>query len=173
MSLMNSPFLLQQCPACLVRLTWMGGKWPYSCYFAGCCFQDFFTFARSNLVQFPSSFLSIRFVTIHVVHPYSYIDTAATWKKSRFILSNRSDFHIINGLSIAIHAFGRRISTSLSVDEMLLPRYVNLSTNFRGPPISVEGAIPTLNGGHMHTHTHTYIYIYTCYTRLRLPTLLI
>ena len=32
-SLMSSPLLLQQCPACLVRLTWivfvMGGRWPY------------------------------------------------------------------------------------------------------------------------------------------------
>ena len=32
---MSSSPLLQQCPACLVRLTWivfvMGGKWPYSC----------------------------------------------------------------------------------------------------------------------------------------------
>ena len=33
-SLMSSPLLLQQCPAWLVRLTWivfvMGGRWPYS-----------------------------------------------------------------------------------------------------------------------------------------------
>ena len=38
-SLMSSSLLLQQYPACLVRLTWivfvMGGKWPYSCCFAG------------------------------------------------------------------------------------------------------------------------------------------
>ena len=38
-SLMSSSLLLQQCPACLVRDTWMfyeiGGKWPYSCCFAG------------------------------------------------------------------------------------------------------------------------------------------
>ena len=33
-SLMSSSLLLQQCPACLVRLAWivfvMGGRWPYS-----------------------------------------------------------------------------------------------------------------------------------------------
>ena len=33
-SLMSSSLLLQQCPACLVRVTWivfvMGGRWPYS-----------------------------------------------------------------------------------------------------------------------------------------------
>ena len=38
-SLMSSSLLLQQCPACLVRLTWivfmMGGRWPYSWYLVG------------------------------------------------------------------------------------------------------------------------------------------
>ena len=38
-SLMSSSLLLQQCPACLVRLTWivflMGGRWPYSWCFVG------------------------------------------------------------------------------------------------------------------------------------------
>ena len=37
-SLMSSSLLLQQCPACLVRLTWivfvMGGRWPYSWFSA-------------------------------------------------------------------------------------------------------------------------------------------
>ena len=40
-SLMSSSLILQQCPACLVRLTWivfaMGGRWPYSWCFVGCC----------------------------------------------------------------------------------------------------------------------------------------
>ena len=39
--LMSSSLLLQQCPACLVRQTLivfvMGGRWPYSCCFVGCC----------------------------------------------------------------------------------------------------------------------------------------
>ena len=43
-SLMSSSLLLQQCPACLVRLTWIvfmiGGKWPYSWCLVGCCRQD-------------------------------------------------------------------------------------------------------------------------------------
>ena len=43
-SLMGSSLLLQQCPACLVRLTWivfvMGGRWPYSWCLVGCCCQD-------------------------------------------------------------------------------------------------------------------------------------
>ena len=53
-SLMSSSLLLQQCPACLVRLTWivfvMGGRWPYSWCLVGCCHQDLFNIARSILV---------------------------------------------------------------------------------------------------------------------------
>ena len=40
-SLMSSSLLLQQCPACLVRLTWIvfaiGGRWPFSWCLVGCC----------------------------------------------------------------------------------------------------------------------------------------
>ena len=53
-SFMSSSLLLQQCPACLVRLTWIvfviGGRWPYSWCLVGCCFQDLFRIARSILV---------------------------------------------------------------------------------------------------------------------------
>ena len=52
-SLMSSSLLLQQCPACPVRLTWivfvMGGRWPYSWCLVGCCRQDLFKVARSML----------------------------------------------------------------------------------------------------------------------------
>ena len=41
---MSSSLLLQQCPACLVRLVCIvfvtGGKWPYSWCLVGCCRQD-------------------------------------------------------------------------------------------------------------------------------------
>ena len=53
-SLMSSSLLLQQCPACLVRLTWivfvMGGRWPYSWCLVECYRQDLFSIARSILV---------------------------------------------------------------------------------------------------------------------------
>ena len=75
---------------------------------------------------------------VHVVHPYSRIDTTAAWKKLGFILSDRSDFHMINNLSIAIHAFAMHILMSFSVGETRLPRYVYLSNNFREPPFKVE-----------------------------------
>ena len=53
-SLMSSSLLLQQCPAYLVRLTWIvfviGGRWPYCWCLVGCCCQDLFRIARSILV---------------------------------------------------------------------------------------------------------------------------
>ena len=36
----------------------------------------------------------------------------------------------IDNLPIAYYTFARHMLTSLSVDEILLPKYVNLSTNF-------------------------------------------
>ena len=52
---MSSSLLLQQCPACLVCLTWivfvMGGRWPYSCCFVGCCPQDLFNIAPSETLK--------------------------------------------------------------------------------------------------------------------------
>ena len=53
-SLMSSSLLLQQCPACLVRLTWivfvMRGSWPYSWCFVGCYHQDLFNIVHNILV---------------------------------------------------------------------------------------------------------------------------
>ena len=57
-SLISSSLLLQQCPACLVRLTWivlvMGGRWPYSWCLVGFCRQDLFKIARSQYQCFKS-----------------------------------------------------------------------------------------------------------------------
>ena len=57
----------------LVRLIWMvfemGGRWPYSCCFVGCCFRSLFDIIRSILVQLPSSFFSIRIHTIVWTRP--------------------------------------------------------------------------------------------------------
>ena len=53
-SLMSSSLLLQQCPVCLVRLTWivfvMGGRWPYSWCFVGNCLQDLFNISRRRTI---------------------------------------------------------------------------------------------------------------------------
>ena len=51
-SLMISSLLLQQCPACLVRLACIvfviGGRWPYSWRRVGCCCQVLFNIARNT-----------------------------------------------------------------------------------------------------------------------------
>ena len=108
-SLIGSSLLLQPCPGCLVRLTWIvfviGGRWPYSWCLMGWCCQDLYKITHSILVLLPSSFFSSRFVRVHIVHPYSSIDATAAWKKLHFTLSVRSDLHIIDSLLIAIHAF--------------------------------------------------------------------
>ena len=80
-SLISSSLLLQQWPACLVRLAWIvfviGGRWSYSWCFVVCCRQDLFNIARNILVSLPFSFFSSRLVSVHVVHLYSSIDTIA------------------------------------------------------------------------------------------------
>ena len=116
----------------------IGGKCSYSCCFVGCCFQDSFSMAYSIFMKFPSSFFFIRLVGIHVVHPYGRIDTTTTWKKLCFISLDGWDFHMINNLWIVVCAFASCILMSFSVNEMLLLRYVNLSTKFRESPFWVK-----------------------------------
>ena len=70
-------------------------------------------------MQFPSSLFSVKFVYEHVVHPYSSIDTATTWKKSRLILRDILDFHKIDNLAITVYNFAGRILKVLSVEEAL------------------------------------------------------
>ena len=90
--LMSWFLLLQQCPACLVRLIWMvfemDGRWPYRCCFVGCCFQDLFNIARSILVQLLSSFIYIYiYIYIYIcsdnareMHSYTSMYMMAAWK---------------------------------------------------------------------------------------------
>ena len=113
-SLMSLSLFLQQCPACLVRLAWivfvMGGRWLYSWCLVGCCCQDLFNITRNILLA--SSFFSSRLVSVQVMHPYRSINTTAAWKKLCFFLLVRSDFHMIESLSIAVHAFVSRVLMS-------------------------------------------------------------
>ena len=62
-TLMSSSLLLQQCPACLVRLAWIifviGGRWPYSWCLVRCCCQDlfykFYTIFLSQMTWFKTT----------------------------------------------------------------------------------------------------------------------
>ena len=121
---MSLPLLLHQRPACLARLIWMAfkmsGRRPYSCYFVECCLPDSFNTTSNILVQLPSSFLFIHLVSVHIVNPYSSIDTTTAWKKMHFILSDRAVFHMTDSLSMAIHGFVSRVLISFSEDGTLL-----------------------------------------------------
>ena len=61
-SLTISSLLLQQCPACLVRLACIvfviGGRWPYSWRRVGCCCQDLFNIARKSTLHLYWVFLA-------------------------------------------------------------------------------------------------------------------
>ena len=126
---MGSSLLLQQCLGCLVRLTWivfvMGGK----CNFEGCCIPGLVQYCSQDSCVVAVKFFSIRFVCVHVVHPYISIDTTAAWKKLCFILSVRSNLHMTDSLSLAVHAFASRVLMSVSVDKTLLHWLVNFSTS--------------------------------------------
>ena len=54
----------------------MGDWWPRSNCFVICCFQELFKTALSLFEQFPSSFISVRFVKVKVVQPYNSSNTA-------------------------------------------------------------------------------------------------
>ena len=135
----------------------MGGRWPYRYCFVGYCFQDLFNIAPIILVLLPSSFFSISLVSVHVVHPYSSIDTTAAWKKLLFLLSVRSDFHMTDSLSIAVYAFATHVVMSVSVDKTLLPRYVNMSSSFKSPPFSVEMSPVWLKRWHGDLHHQLHV----------------
>ena len=53
----------------------IGSRSPYNCCFVG--FEDLFHIVRSIPVQFSSSFFPVRFVSVHVAHPYCRINTIA------------------------------------------------------------------------------------------------
>ena len=107
----------------------MGGEWPYNYYFMRCYFLILFKTAGCSCVEFPSNLFHIRFVSVRVVQLNSRTDTATARKNSRFISSERSFSVLVVNLSIVVHALPMHILTSLSVDEILLPRYMNRSTS--------------------------------------------
>ena len=136
MLLMCSSLLRQQFQSCLVHLTSMicemESKWPYNCCFVGCYFQDLFKSAHSILVELLSGFFSRILIRVQVVQPYRSTDTAIAWKNFHFTLSEIRFPKSVNkspGFTYVL----------LSVDEILLPRYMSLS-NFRNMPFNEEMA---------------------------------
>ena len=83
------------------------------------------------------------------MQPYNSTDIDTAWKTYHNILSGISDFHRVINLLIAVRALSMHLLMLLSVDEILLPRYVNWCTNFRGLPFQEEIALSWLK--HMNS----------------------
>ena len=77
-------------------------------------------------------------VSIQVVHPQCSTDTATAGKKSCFNFVREIRFPYNRQPVHSNHAFPMHMLTTLLVDEILLPRYVNWFINFRGLPLKVE-----------------------------------
>ena len=69
--------------------------------------------------------LSAKTALVQVVQLCSSCDTITTWKNFHLILSEILNFYVNVDLSIAVHAFPVHMLTLVSVNEMLLPSYVN------------------------------------------------
>ena len=87
-------------------------------------------------ILLPSNIFKRRFVKVQIVQPYNSTDSARAWKKSRLILSGI----MVDNPTIAVHIFPKCKLTSLSADVILLPRFVNCSTDFRGSSFNEEMA---------------------------------
>ena len=82
-SLMSSSLLLQQCPACLVCLTWivfvMAVKRPYSWCFVGCYRQVLFNIARNIKYLFKSNWNPVGWgCRIHRLDHYGWVKPLPT-----------------------------------------------------------------------------------------------
>ena len=133
-------------PSSLFILLWQFVKGEVN----GCRAVVFFS-AASSFFQSSSqhpfvlqlSFFSKHFVK--VVQPYNTTDLAIACKNSQWFLSERSDFYMINTLSIVVHSFPY-------ANIALLPRYVSLFTILRGLPYN----------GSILFKTHEYCFIWVC-----------
>ena len=126
---MSSSLLLLRCPRLIWIVLEVGVSCPNSFCFEGSCFQDLIKIAfLCNSRQTFS--LYAKSASMWCI---SRIDMTAARKKSRFILLDKFDFHMIENLSIPVHVFARRILMSFSGDETMLLRLRNLSTSFREP----------------------------------------
>ena len=66
---------------------------------------------------------------------YIRMTAVIAWKKYSVLLLDRVDFSMIDYLSVVLHALTQGMFISLSVDEIVLPRYVDRSANFRTLPL--------------------------------------
>ena len=110
----------------------MVGKWPYSCCFVECCYSK--QHAVCLYSSHPAFSPSVTFKSKCCNH------TVVLMQLGRILtfFYQRPVFHTVINLSVAVHALPMQMLTSLSVDEILLLRYINWFINFRGLPFNSE-----------------------------------
>ena len=79
---------------------------------------------RSHLTFFSGNFVNVQIVQLY--------NSTGCVQSSLLFISETSDFQIDINLSIPVQAFSVRLLTSLTVNVILLPMYVNLSAYFNG-----------------------------------------
>ena len=118
-SLINSSLFLQQCPACLLRLTWivfmMGGWWPYSWCFVRCCLQDLFNIAIYIYI----------YIYIYIVPRQDKKDAtqglSAEFKRFEFYVQFLFFFFLVRVLLLEIQLASFRSNHVLFVITILFP----------------------------------------------------
>ena len=125
MLLMSPSLFLLQCPAYFVDIGWIV-RMEVSDSIAAVLWSAASRIYSKQHVAFSCSFhLAFSQCGIHVVHLYNSTNSARVCKELCFILAKKPDFHRINNLSIVVHTFARHMLTLLSVNEIVLPRYMS------------------------------------------------
>ena len=103
-SLMSSSLPLQQCPACLVRVTWiafvMGDRWPYSWCLVGCCRQDLFNIARSMCYNQTGDIYTLDGTSLKLVDKFTYLGSSVSSTEKDIDTRLTKAWTVIDRLSI-------------------------------------------------------------------------
>ena len=102
--------------------------WPHNCCFVECHFQYLCKTVISVIIYLQSRF-------------FPRVSFESTWCNhivalTLFNLSGKSDFYLIDNLLIAFHSLPVEILTWHSINEILLPWYMNWSIHFRNLPLN-------------------------------------
>ena len=65
----------------------------------------------------------MHFIKVQVVQQYSSIDMAVDWKNSCFISSQRSDFHMVINLSVAVLTLQMHVDITFSRGDIAVKGY--------------------------------------------------
>ena len=163
-SLMSSSLLLQQCPACLVCLTWIvfviGGRWPYSWCLVGCLPP------LPNLVLiFPVVFSPSKVIYLSI-YLFIFVYLHIGPRSNVSLLSLSRCIYIYIYIILISRALNKNPCWLCLVGfNIYIYIYVCVCVCVNGGGVYLRFSLYAFNythtraRAHTHTHTHTYIYI--------------